>query len=140
MSKLEKSTRHACQKILVFRQTRRTDPSRLQKQPPSSDGKQISSPALPATSVPTIPGPATSSPQGYGSHLRLNEPNSTPAELADHDYAATPKPGPLTDHNYFMTVPLPESAPPTSTPPGFNTGRTVRNRTLPARYHDYELN
>ena len=56
---------------------------------------------------------------------------------ADHDYVQ--RPGPLTDHNYFMSVPLPDPSPRVNPPPGFSHGRPRRNRTIPVRFRDYEL-
>ena len=122
--------------------------------------QQNSSPALPANSGPTLQGPATSSPQGYGSHLCPNEPPSSPtgsaeladhfstsipAELADHDYTST-RPPPITDHNYFMSVPLPDTDPRVRPPPGFTyppqhvpDGRPKRNVKIPQKLHDYDL-
>ena len=143
------------------------------KQSPSINGKQTSKPALPANSGPALPEPATSSQQGFGSHLRNNEPpswqppetsaaTSTPtfspsrpaeptsspsysAEIADHDYIQRP-PRPLTDHNYFMSVPLPDPDPRVNPPPGFayppqhaEQGRPQRKRSLPTRFSDYDL-
>ena len=116
-------------------------------------------PALPTdnneTSGPALPGPATPSPRGCGSHPQPNEPRpwrqpgtstspSGPAELADHDYASSSRPPPLTDHSYFMSVPLPDPASPVRPPPGFenynyNTGRPKRQTTLPKRLQDYDL-
>ena len=64
---------------------------------------------------------------------------SGPAELADHDYTRQPNYTPFTDHNYFMSVPLPDPAA-TATPPGFNShGRPQRTRKTPSKFSDYDL-
>ena len=59
--------------------------------------------------------------------------------FADHDYAGQPNYTPLTDHNYFMSVPLPDPDPRVNPPPGFSHGRPSRNRKLPSKYDDFDL-
>ena len=58
----------------------------------------------------------------------------------DHDYVQ--RPGPLTDHNYFMSVPLPDQDPRVNPPPGLyqqQNGRPKRNTKLPAKFQDFEM-
>ena len=87
--------------------------------PAATAGHAFSSPALPPQQ---FSGPAL--PPQAGHHLQ------------DHDYTSH-RPPSLTDHNYFMTVPLPETVTP---PPGFSrSGRPIRTRNLPVRLNDYDL-
>ena len=100
--------------------------------------------------------PATSSPRRDGSHLQPNGPTATsspplpeePADhssqaLRDHDYVQQPNYTPLTDHNYFMSVPLPDTDPRVNPPPGFTYppqyGRPKRQSKLPSKFSDYDL-
>ena len=119
-------------------------------QPFTQKPKQTSIPALPATtSGPALLDPATSSPQGFDSHLHLNESTSRQqpetvsppvsadhtanrSHLLDHDYTFS-RPRQLTDHDYFMSVLAPEQ------PQQQSQGRPARSKKLPTRLQDYDL-
>ena len=97
---------------------------------PEDDDPRKGQTTLGSNFTPTAP-PASPGPAGYQSTQRQNQDYS----LIDHDYISTGRPPPLTDHNYFMSVPVPD--------PQVNynqsQGRPARSKKLPTRLQDYDL-